>query len=335
MPLQFTSYAPGSCQLIGEADLYGPGVRVSYYLFFFATLLAILSRIRSGHKVAPLGDCAKAINILTFSVLVVLVRNTANGSFAALEWFLTYPVILVTFVSTCFALRVRENAGILICFGFILAMLTCIQPWLYWSRLYQGSREGCTVSYWFFGVRNFYAPTWTTFFRVVSIIFCVAGAAIFVLSVVLAFMHLGWRVLFHLDDMAKAAQEEDGDSIVRAAGKQTSKLKEALKILGVAVLLFVGILTMVMTEQTIQVNSIDLSETPFDSTSQLIPFLTGLFSFLSTFWSCFSLSRGIARLVKRFGGYESLPSSKNPSVATFPMLKNPSPVPQGYGGYDA
>jgi len=325
MPLQFTSYDPDSCQLIGEPDLYGPGVRVSYYLFFFATLLAILTRILRERKIEPLGDCAKAINILTFSILVILIRNTASGSFAALEWFLTYPVILVTFISTCFALRVRDNAGILICFGFVLALLTCIQPWLYWSRMYQGSKEGCTVSYWFFGIRNFFGPTWTTFFRVVSIIFCVAGAVIFVFSVILAFFHLGWRVLFHLEDMEKAAQAEV-DIIDRAPAPPVKKRK-VLKLLGVAVLLFVGIVTMIMMEQTIRVNNIDLSSTPFDSTSQLIPFLTGLFSFLSTVWSCFSLSKGIAILVKKTGGYTSLPSSTHPSTTALKTF--PSPASEG------
>ncbi|KAK0652539.1 hypothetical protein B0T16DRAFT_387788 [Cercophora newfieldiana] len=186
-----------ACHLQGESDLYGPGVRVSYYLFFFATLIAILQRTLSSTphlKTGPIGRAAAAINIVTFALLIVLIRNTMAGSFAVLEWFLTYPTILVTFISLCFALPMLDNAGILLCYAFTLSLLTVCQPFLYWKYLNQGRREG--------------------------------------------------------------------------------------------LLFFSGIVTMAMTENTIQLNDIDLSDTPLGSTSQLIPFLTGLLSFLSTLYSC-------------------------------------------------
>ena len=59
-----------------------------------------------------------------------------------------------------------------------------------------------------------------------------------------------------------------------------------LRLCGLVFLLFVGVFTMVMTEKTILANKIDLASTPLDSTSQLIPFITGLLSFLTTLYSC-------------------------------------------------
>ncbi|KAM7209983.1 hypothetical protein V8F06_014634 [Rhypophila decipiens] len=235
-----TSYADNSCQLIGEGDLYGVGVRVSYYLFFFATLIAILSKTLSPsqttRKTGPIGRCAEAINILTFAILVVIIRNTRNGSFATLEWFLTYPTILVTFISLCFALLVWNNAGILLCYGVTLCLLTVCQPWLYWRRMYQGSKPECEVRYWFFGERNFFGQVWVTFFSVMSVVACIGGIALFFVAVDHAF---------------------------------------AKKIVDLRV----------------------LSGSSLDSTSQLIPFLTGLLSFLSTLYSCTPFSSTVRRLV--------------------------------------
>ncbi|KAK1761516.1 hypothetical protein QBC47DRAFT_370315 [Echria macrotheca] len=282
-----TTYAEGSCRLIGEGDLYGVGVRISYYLFFFATLLAIFRRtISSTTKTGPIGKCAEAINILTFAILIVLIRNTMDGSFATLEWFLTYPTILVTFISLCFALPRLDNAGILLCYALTLSLLTICQPWLYWRHIDQGRKPECPVYYWFFGVRNFYDNTWTTFFKTMSIIACIIGILFFFVALWLAFWMVGWRVLLHLAD-------PDGHRGADANGANNGQLRQkgkrrwfVLRLVGIAVLFFAGIVTMLMTENTIAVNQIDLSDTPLGSTSQLIPFLTGLLSFLSTLYSC-------------------------------------------------
>lgn len=289
-----TSYVDNSCQLIGEGDLYGVGVRVSYYLFFFATLVAILSQTLSSsptRKTGPIGRCAEAINILTFAILVVLIRNTHNGSFATLEWLLTYPTILVTFISLCFALPVWDNAGILLCYGFTLCLLTACQPWLYWRRMYQGSKPECEVRYWFFGERNFFGQVWVTFFRVISILACIGGVVLLFLATFYALKKkiVRLEVLLHLAE-PKAPR-------YKPRGTRSDKMKRGFKLFGIACLLFAGAITMRMTEMTIQLNQIDLSESPLDSTSQLIPFLTGLLSFLSTVYSCTPFSSMIRRLV--------------------------------------
>ncbi|KAK4446343.1 hypothetical protein QBC34DRAFT_331879 [Podospora aff. communis PSN243] len=302
-----TNYAENSCRLIGEGDLYGVGVRVSYYLFFFATLIAILSRTLSSspaRKTGPIGRCAEAINILTFAILVVLIRNTREGSFAALEWFLTYPTILVTFISLCFALPIWDNAGILLCYGVTLCLLSVCQPWLYWRRMYQGSKAECEVRYWFFGERNFFGQVWVTFFRVISILACIGGVVLFSLAAAYAFRKkiVRLEVLLHLAE-PKAPRDKQ-------RGTRSNNIRMGFKLFGIAFLLFVGAVTMRMTEMTIQLNEIDLSEAPLDSTSQMIPFLTGLLSFLSTLYACTPFSSIIRRLVfgKEYASIASPPS---------------------------
>ncbi len=46
-----------------------------------------------------------------------------------------------------------------------------------------------------------------------------------------------------------------------------------------------GVLGIVFTEKLIAINGIDLSEASFGSTNQLLPFLVGLFTFISTMTS--------------------------------------------------
>jgi len=286
-----TSFAPDTCDLIGDGDLYGIGVRISYYLFFGATVVAILRRsVSKTHDkhIGTLGRCAEAVNILTFAILFILVKNTLNGSFATLEWFLTYPTILIAFISLFFALPWGTNTGRLLCYGFTLSLLTICQPWLYWRRLYQGRKSECVVRYWFFGVRNFYGETWTMFFKVMSILACVLGGFL-LLSVAFYVLCLrGWE-RFCLMPMVVTAEDLKRD--ISYGSKKRKRSWMRLRLCGLVFLLFVGVFTMVMTEKTILANRIDLASTPLDSTSQLIPFITGLLSFLTTLYSCFPFKK--------------------------------------------
>ena len=281
-----TSYALDTCDLVGDGDLYGIGVRISYYLFFGATLVAILRRSISethDNHVGTLGRCAEAVNILTFAILFILVKNTLNGSFATLEWFLTYPTILVAFISLFFALPWGTNTGRLLCHAFTLSLLTICQPWLYWRRLYQGRKSECVVRYWFFGVRNFYGETWTMFFKVMSILACVVGGFLLLFVAFYVLFRRGWERFRLLPTVVTA---EDLSRDISYGSKTRKRSWMRLRLCGLVFLLFVGVFTMVMTEKTILANRIDLASTPLDSTSQLIPFITGLLSFLTTLYSC-------------------------------------------------
>ncbi|KAK0702828.1 hypothetical protein B0H67DRAFT_614131 [Lasiosphaeris hirsuta] len=279
-----TSYAPNTCDLVGDGDLYGIGVRISYYLFFAATLIAIFRRsVSHTLTIGPLGRCAEAVNILTFAILIVLVKNTLNGSFATLEWFLTYPTILVTFFSLFFALPRSNNKGRLLCYAFTLSLLTVCQPWLYWRRMYQGRKSECVVRYWFFGVRDFYGQTWITFFKVMSILACAIGALSLVAVLFFALCRSAWREWL---DPKRKMKAEYLDRDISYGPEEKKRRYKGLRLCGLLFLLFVGGFTMVMTEKTISVNNIDLADTPLESTSQLIPFVTGLLSFLTTLYSC-------------------------------------------------
>ncbi|KAH8897665.1 hypothetical protein GQ53DRAFT_884401 [Thozetella sp. PMI_491] len=284
---QLTGYVNGTCELVGDSDLYGPGVRVSYYLFLTSAILAVMT-----HKTGPIIDCAKAVNILTFSILVVLIRNTTQGSFVAIEWFLTYPVILITFFGTLAALPIHEHRGTLLCFGFVLTLLTAVQPWLYWTRMYQGRNEACPTLYWLFGTRDFFGPTWTMFFKVFSILSCVAGVVIFLIFGVIA----AWNSARECLQPAQAARDEEMMRLypnpefvypVYPPPPQPPKTSRiVLRVSGIFLLISAGVLTIAMTEKTLRLNNITFQDTPIDSTGQLIPFVGSLLTLGSTIWAC-------------------------------------------------
>lgn len=49
------------------------------------------------------------------------------------------------------------------------------------------------------------------------------------------------------------------------------------------------------TEKLISGNNVDFSEATLENTSQLIPFLIGVFSFVSTIWTCIKDTAGRAK----------------------------------------
>ncbi|KLO86853.1 Uncharacterized protein Y057_4038 [Fusarium fujikuroi] len=79
------------CQLIGDPDLYGLGVRLSFYISWAAGLLASALGTIEALKSPRFNS-----NVLLFTLLIVLIHSVHRGSFAALEW---YIVINLAFMS--------------------------------------------------------------------------------------------------------------------------------------------------------------------------------------------------------------------------------------------
>src|SRR5271155_2495015 len=93
---QFTRYVddPNSCNIIGDTDIYGIGVRISYYLAFWAGFIAMLANHKSAVR-----DCRKGVNIISFAVCIIVIRNTVQGSFALLEWYIVFPMVFLPVIS--------------------------------------------------------------------------------------------------------------------------------------------------------------------------------------------------------------------------------------------
>jgi len=78
------------CHLYGDADLYGKGVRYSFYLQCVAAIFASALHLKS-----DLHNLRVGFNLIMLSVLVALIRNTMQGSLVMLEWYIVYILVIL------------------------------------------------------------------------------------------------------------------------------------------------------------------------------------------------------------------------------------------------
>ncbi|KAH6684596.1 hypothetical protein B0J14DRAFT_16026 [Halenospora varia] len=86
------------CTLYGDSDLYGLGVRISFYLQFGVGLVGVWVGSTKEIKSLRLG-----FNTLSSALFIVLLRNANRGSFALLEWNIVgnliflFPLVMLPF----------------------------------------------------------------------------------------------------------------------------------------------------------------------------------------------------------------------------------------------
>ena len=78
------------CHLTGDADLYGLGVRLSFYIQWISALCLRLFQHRTEMK-----SLRRGFNILIFAVLINLWVSANRGSFALFEWYLMSLLIFL------------------------------------------------------------------------------------------------------------------------------------------------------------------------------------------------------------------------------------------------
>lgn len=81
MTVAATSVQP--CHLFGDSDLYGAGVRASFYISWVAGLIGSLLG-----AVQEMKSLRLSFNILLLALLIILLHDTCRGSFALLEWYI-------------------------------------------------------------------------------------------------------------------------------------------------------------------------------------------------------------------------------------------------------
>lgn len=78
------------CYILGDSDLYGFGVRLSFYIQFGVGLIGVLFGLVDETKGTRFG-----FNVLYLALLIILIRNTVEGSFALLEWYIVTGLLFL------------------------------------------------------------------------------------------------------------------------------------------------------------------------------------------------------------------------------------------------
>ena len=154
----------------------------------------------------------------------------------------------------------------------ISALQGMVQPWVFWTLLYQGRKDTCELSAFILAFFDFYNPHDVRFIKAVSILA--------VLSSVLCLL-IGLFAMFRPKTTSEA---------YRRLLKDMSIDPERPKSSGHSLWSFVPqsfptILSIVVIEKLIKGNHIDLSHGPLRNTGQLIPSLVALFTLISVLWS--------------------------------------------------
>ena len=313
------------CHIYGDPDLYGLGVRLSFYItwasLFFAIAFKANQEIRSARR---------AFNVVALAVLINTYISLKNGSFAALEIFIVCNLVL--FLSFLFLLpfRAEEDEEVAVnannapgtnpsrkdYFGLgmsslIHAIFLCSQPWLYFTVPRQGSKEGCDAKIWILFTVHISGNGWITFLKIVAVI-----SIPFAIIVILAgFFVLGWAIASSLkkndSEQARPATRGQGnnqgsqnsDGTTGSVNAADATAWQRIKILWGAVKNTTGFLAAALNwkipflalyafpiafvEKTIRINHIDLHSAPITSTSQLLPLLVAAFSALAVLWASF------------------------------------------------
>ncbi|TKA81631.1 hypothetical protein B0A49_01265 [Cryomyces minteri] len=265
-------------QLTGDADLYGIGVRLSFYLQYGAAFIAKLMDLHDELKLLR-----RTMNVVALAVLVNAIISTVHGSFAVLEWYIVFNIAIVLplpWFMPSFEVSTEDGKQAIeatnptknnaINFGLYLmlhSVVSAMQPWLYFGLLHQGYREGCLVRIFVYAPFSIYNPHWVAFGKTVSILGCLGILISLPLSL--------WTIVYGL-----RAGWNGGSPIGNI--RRTGTLATVIKALFLGLL---GISSIIFTEKTIQLNNIDLSGSPLTSASQLIPFLVGLFSLSAVPWA--------------------------------------------------
>ncbi|KAF2666557.1 hypothetical protein BT63DRAFT_427006 [Microthyrium microscopicum] len=265
--------SPTTCLIIGDPDVYGPGIRLSFYLQWAAILLAT--------TVAPSGAsfARTTTNILTISVFANSLRGFSNGGLVAAEWwivtFLCFFLNLGNWPSSRQALRESvASIGVSLC---IYAMVMCMECWVWFRGLDIGhGRENgdCEVKISvFFHPVDVYDHGWRTAFKVLAavdmvaaLVFAVVGIGILLLSLAVPFFDVEEYMQHWVD------------------GDDRRMVSVVVKCLLSVFQMILGAFSIAFVELTIKFNDIQLPQ-GYTSSGQLIPVLIGVLTLASAVFS--------------------------------------------------
>lgn len=191
------------CHLYGDSDIYGIGIRISFYIQWSVIIIALVGGFEDEIK-----STRRGFNIVSLAVMINTFHSVANGGFAVLEIFIvsTLVLLLSAYFITPFGGRTniryvhtnnppgskavlehtevpifslgafREDPiGIAVLLLIDTAFLFS-QPWLYFKTFQRSNKRACRPIIWvFFRSIQLDERGWIIFVRFVSIISVLVG----------------------------------------------------------------------------------------------------------------------------------------------------------------
>jgi hypothetical protein len=260
----------GSCQILGDSDVYGLGIRLNYYLQWAAIVFATWI---APEQVEP---ARLTSNVVTIAVYVNTFLGVRHDSLIAAEWWIVYFmtfVLTLGFIPTS-TILLRKSIYSFGFLGLLWSMIIFAECWVWFKGVDIGHRDGCIVKiYFLFFKVNVENKTWRTMFKIESIVACVVGAGVLLYGLFL--LYSGWF----------GEKVDDGGTTKAKNEKATIYTLNGMLM---AFQLVTGALAILQIEMTLKINDIDIQGAPLTSSGQLIPFVAGIFTLAATFGAGFN-----------------------------------------------
>lgn len=259
-----TAFAPDSCEILGDPDVYGPGIRLGFYLQWAAIVIFLLFSPDEAHY------ARNAMNITLLAVYINAFRNAMHGSLVFLDFQILWEImfILIFFNWPTTLKGLKRNSASLSVSVLLIAIYFVVQPWIAFWGLEVGRKRGCDLYVQFFVNINVYSEGYVTATKVLSILGVFGGAAFLLGAICL----LGyWTLAGWCDENVQEYQE------------RWNFLACGLGIITI-VMGAIGISTL---EKLLQINHVQFPDTDVASGAQLISLLIGIFTLTKAVVSAF------------------------------------------------
>lgn len=263
---EFDPNDPKSCQIIGDSDIYGIGIRISFYLQWASLMLAIWLAPETTKNIRV------STNIVSVALFINVFRSVNSDSLVLLEFYLvSWMTIILLLVNIPWnRALIRES---LVDTSIMLGMWMIFmwaQVYIYSKGLHIGQRAGCAI--WTWGDSTSYSSAYQNIYKNVTLKLSGTISIAFASTFYMAVAVIGMCVLG-----AKPATHS-----ARYHSKWSTIFRSILTIANA----ILGSISIVTVEKTIRRNHIDLSSAPlFKSSGQLIALVMGILSMITVIWA--------------------------------------------------
>jgi hypothetical protein len=262
-----------TCLINGDADVYGLGIRLNFYLQWAAMIFS------TWVDVEQINFSRRVSNILAISVYTNLFFGVSNGSLIAAEWWIVYFetfVLTLGFVPHRLVLKKKSvlDMGFL---GVLWCMIVFAECWLWFEGVDLEHKEGCVIKvFLLFFAANVQNKKWKTVFQIGSVL-----SSVFTTVLLIVGCRREWE---NWEKVVAGGEEGNG---TRNAENEKENVNVIILKAGLSVFqLIIGGLAILQIEMTMKVNSISVSAAPLTSSGQLIGFLNGIYMLGAVFVTC-------------------------------------------------
>jgi hypothetical protein len=292
---------PGSCQIIGDVDVYGMspiskifqwlidnvvgiGIRLGYYLQYASVVLCVISNRLDDLKAARNG-----FNAFSIALLINLYRNASTD--LAIEWYLVFLLAVVLPIGATFSVTSdedRKNSSLSMIVQVVLQIMFLFStPYLFFASLENGRKANCQIKAFLFAEIDLYQHGW----QIAGKVFSVFAVALGVLQcgVVASLVSLVWKDLederqHNQDEATAEVRDHLGTTQSNTSADQRRQSlrmgfmrRKRMWLMLSAMAVTQGVFAIGFIEKTIQVNSLDMSAGPITAAGQLIPLVIGAY----------------------------------------------------------